>query len=430
MAATVVNCVLEVGLIACVWAAALGIGGTETFTFAAVQCALFVLLVVLLWTGSRRDLPWRVPLLLGGWVGAQWLLLAGDGYSARAHLPRLVAYLAGFIIAAHLSARRGARAHLTAAIVLLALVEAAIGLAQYLAGWQQIYHLQKVFYTAHASGTYVNPNHFAGLLAMAIPLSFADAVGGWERYARNGPEGEERGASPARAVLFSFLTALLFVAVLFSRSRGGLLAAAVGLAATGALWQRASRRRREAALVVGVFLATAAALGAWIGLEPVVERYETTSRDLVARTAVWRDTLKLVAERPLAGAGFGSFGDVYPRVQTAHLAFSVDHAHNDYLQMAAELGVPAAALLVASWIFLTVRGARAALARSATISQRVQSAGAVGGAAALLAHASLDFNLQLPANALVFAVLLGMLAARRGGAPGEAVNPAAPGERR
>lgn len=430
MAAALANRVLETGLMACVWAAALGIGGTETFTFAAVQFALFVLFVVLLWTGSGSDLRWRLPLLLAGWVTAQWLLLAGDGYSARVHLPRLIAYLAAFLIAAHLSTRRDVRERLTAAIVLLALVEAAIGLTQYLAGWQQIYHLQKVFYTAHASGTYVNPNHFAGLVAMALPLALAAALGGWEHYARGAPKGDGRGASSARVALFSFLTALLFLAVLFSRSRGGLLAAAAGLAATGALWLGGSRRRREAALAVGVFLATAAALGAWIGLEPVLERYETTGRDIVARTAVWRDTLKLIAERPLAGAGFGSFGDVYPRVQTAHLAFAVDHAHNDYLQLAAELGVPAAALLVASWVFLTARGARAALARSATTSERVESAGAVGGAAALLAHSFLDFNLQLPANALVFAVLLGMLAARRGGEPGDTVSPGAPGERR
>lgn len=429
MAAALPDRVLEAGLIACVWAAALGIGGTETFTFTAVQVALFALLVVLLWSEDLTTLHWELPLLLAGWVTAQWLLLAGDGYSARAHLPRLIAYLAAFLIAARLCARRDARARLAAAIVLLALVEAAIGLAQYLAGWQQIYHLQKVFYTAHASGTYVNPNHFAGLVAMALPLAFSAALGGWERYAPRVPNGEGRGVSPARAALFSFLTALLLVAVLFSRSRGGLLAAAAGLAATGALWLGASRRRRAAALAVGVFLATAAALGAWVGLEPVVERYETTGRDIVARTAVWRDALELVAVRPLAGTGFGSFGDVYPRVQTAHLAFTVDHAHNDYLQLAVELGVPAAALFVASWIYLTAHGARAALARSATTSQRVQLAGAVGGAAALLAHALLDFNLQLPANALVFAVLLGMLAARRGGEPGGSVNPAAPGER-
>jgi O-antigen ligase len=423
------NRVLEAGLIASVWSAALGIGGTETFTFAAVQFALFALLAVLLWMGSRWQLPWRVPLLLAVWVAMQWGLLVGDGYSARAHLPRLVAYLAAFLIAAHLSATRRVRARLAAAIVLLALVEAAMGLAQYLAGWQQIYHLQKVFYTAHASGTYVNPNHFAGLLAMALPLALAAALGGWERYARGARESEDRETSPARAALLSFLTALLFVAVLYSRSRGGLLAATAGLVATGAVWLAASRRRREAALAVGVFLAAAAALGAWVGLEPVVERYETTGRDLVARTAVWRDTLALVAERPLAGAGFGSFGEVYPRVQTAHLEFTVDHAHNDYLQMAAELGVPAAALLAASWIFLVRRGLRAALTDSATTSQRVFSAGSAGGVVALLAHAFLDFNLQLPANALVFAVLLGMLAARPGGEPVHQFSPGVPAAR-
>lgn len=422
------NRVLELGLIACVWAAALGIGGTETFTFASVQIALFALLLVLLWSGTLAALPWKVPLLLAGWVAAQWLLLAGEGYSARAHLPRLLAYLAAFLIAAHLSARCGARGRLAAAIVLLALVEAAMGLAQYLAGWQQIYHLQKVFYTAHASGTYVNPNHFAGLLAMALPLAFAGALAGWERRERGGPEDETHGASPARAVLLTFLTALLFLAILFSRSRGGLLAAGGGLAVTGAIWLAASRRRRESAIIVSVFLAVAASLAAWVGLDPVIERYQTAGRDLVARTAVWRDTLALIAERPLAGSGFGSFGEVYPRVQTAHPAFTVDHAHNDYLQLAVELGVPAAALLAASWMFLTARGARAALARSAALSRRAQLAGAVGGAAALLAHAVLDFNLQLPANALVFAVLLGMLAARPGADPAAPLNRAAPGE--
>lgn len=400
---------VEAGLIVCLWAAALGIGGTEPFTLAAVQMVLFGVLVALLWRPGSAALPWLVPGLLVGWVGAQWLLLAADGYSARAHLPRLVAYLAAFLAAAHLSRVRSAPTRLAAALVLLALVEAVAGLVQYLAGWQQIYHLKKAHYTAHATGTYVNPNHFAGLLAMTMPLAFAAALAAWERLAR--PEGDcrHREPFPAQAVAFSFLTALLFLAVLFSRSRGGLLAAGAGLVLTGAVWLAGSRRPAPAAAAAAALLLATAAMGMWIGLEPVAERYETASRDVGERLAVWRDALRLISERPLTGSGFGSFGDVYPRVQTAHLAFTVPHAHNDYLQLATELGVPAAALLGAAWIMLVGRVARAATAGSKTTTDRALAAGVLGGVAAMLFHALLDFNLQMPANALVFAALLGML---------------------
>ncbi len=54
---------------------------------------------------------------------------------------------------------------------------------QYLTGWQQIASYKKVVYTMVATGTYINPNHFAGLLEMALPLTFSWSLWEFERLA-------------------------------------------------------------------------------------------------------------------------------------------------------------------------------------------------------------------------------------------------------
>jgi O-antigen ligase len=124
---------------------------------------------------------------------------------------------------------------------------------------------------------------------------------------------------------------------------------------------------------------------------------------------VWADTLRLIRERPL-GAGLGAFEAAYTKVQTVDVNARVDYAHNDYLQLAAELG-PVAALLF--WAMIFALGARTLRASWTAASPARQSIalGATGALAALLLHSLTDFNLYIPANALVFSVVLGLCSA-------------------
>jgi len=87
----------------------------------------------------------------------------------------------------------------------------------------------------------------------------------------------------------------------------------------------------------------------------------------------------------------------------------VNHAHNDYLEVASDLGIPAAALFFGSTGALLVRVARKAVSSEVSF-ERAMALGCLGSIAAILLHSLTDFNLYIPANALVFSLILGLAA--------------------
>ncbi len=115
----------------------------------------------------------------------------------------------------------------------------------------------------------------------------------------------------------------------------------------------------------------------------------------------------MIREHPVWGTGPGSFEDAYTLVQTADLEERMDHAHNDYLEFAEEWGIPAAALLfgLVGWVY-----ARGVLEfwRGRPSEECMLLLGCCGSLLALLVHSIADFNLHIPANAFLFAALLGL----------------------
>jgi len=162
-----------------------------------------------------------------------------------------------------------------------------------------------------------------------------------------------------------------------------------------------------------LFFFCAAGTAAWLGAAPVVRHFQALSHDdplergSEGRLSLWSDSLRLIRERPWTGFGLGCFEFAFTHVQSVELNYTVDHAHNDYLEFAAGLGIPAAAAL-----FLMLFVAEARILSASLLSRsglaRAHALGAFAGVSALLIHGFADFNLQIPANALVFSVLLGL----------------------
>jgi len=149
----------------------------------------------------------------------------------------------------------------------------------------------------------------------------------------------------------------------------------------------------------------------WIGLDPVVKRFELISpggtENPYSRFSIWKQADGIVRDYPAAGTGFGTFPVAFRRYQTSLLELQVDHAHNDFLEVATDTGIAGAVLLFVPILCLLVKmilayaGARNPYRRSVLLA-------CTGSAAALLLHSTMDFNLQIPANALLFAIVLGM----------------------
>jgi O-antigen ligase len=143
----------------------------------------------------------------------------------------------------------------------------------------------------------------------------------------------------------------------------------------------------------------------------VISRFETLKpsalEDPSGRLAIWKQANGIIRDYPAVGTGLGTFVVAFRRYQTTSLDFLVDHAHNDYLEVTTDTGILGAALLFIPIMGLLIRmilayaGARSAYRRSVLLA-------CIGGTAALLIHSATDFNLQVPANALLFAVVLGI----------------------
>jgi O-antigen ligase len=206
---------------------------------------------------------------------------------------------------------------------------------------------------------------------------------------------------------------MLSLALVFSFSRMGLISMLASLGIMAAVvWAGRSGGALPATLII-LLIASSVAAAAWVGVGPVVKHFEELSHDdplaqaSEGRLALWKDTLELIREHSWAGSGLGTFEFAFTRVQSHELAYTVDHAHNDYLEFSAELGIPAAAFLFLAFLGISARTLRASrLARSSRT--RALALGTLAGVSALLVHSFADFNLHIPANALVFSVLLGM----------------------
>jgi O-antigen ligase len=148
--------------------------------------------------------------------------------------------------------------------------------------------------------------------------------------------------------------------------------------------------------------------------DPLIARYAALapagaiSSDM--RTGMWRDALGVIKAFPLSGCGLGAYGSCFPRFQVVAPMTTIDFAHNDYLQYLAELGAPAflAGLLFMLGIFR--RAVRSAMNESSD-DRRYVALACAGSFAAIGMHSLVDFNLYIPANAMLLAWIAGIAAA-------------------
>jgi O-antigen ligase len=160
-----------------------------------------------------------------------------------------------------------------------------------------------------------------------------------------------------------------------------------------------------------------------MGFQDILSRFDILGKDAPGRLEIWEDTWRLIQDHWLTGTGLGTFAEAI-RVYQSHLTdkFDIVHAHNDYLELAGELGVPVAATMVIlvwgywwacarellrkSGMGVQARGERAAAEAERKENRRLLALGALAGGAAFLWHSWVDFNWQIPANQLYFIVLL------------------------
>ncbi len=206
---------------------------------------------------------------------------------------------------------------------------------------------------------------------------------------------------------------ICFFALLLTGSRGGLICSCLGLVFAIILMAADGKRLRfwqvmlSAGLAIGVTLVLLSRLGR-IASEGLFDD---------GRWSVYGYCLEAIRQRPLLGAGLGTFADLFPSLRPADFpSWGVwDHAHSTVLEIAVEMGVPVAGMIV-----LAALASLLLLARSTVKSDGATrgSLAAVTGIAALsYLHSTIDFSLQIPGYLIPFGILLGCGLARASSSP-------------
>ncbi len=332
-----------------------------------------------------------------------------DPVAGRESIVRLVTYACVFWLAFQYCRDARCAWYVLRAVAIGSACYALYGLAVVFSGAEVILWFPKTEFLDAVTATFVNPNSFAtyagiGLLCTAAVLSdrSGDAAGPFGIRERLRFLIDE--FVPRNAVVLA-CGMVLASALLLSLSRGGAAAAALGLVAfvglraagRGVGWGSLTRR------FVGPVLAGAALL-ILVG-EGLERRLWDIGADWEKRWQIYSLTVKAVDDAPLVGTGLGTYASVYRSHRTEEIRRGVRKAHNDYLELALELGVPAAVLLVFAMAKLGLGCAGGVRAR-----HRDAALPAVGAASCTLvgAHALVDFSLQIPAVAVTFALVLGV----------------------
>ena len=377
--------------------------------------------VVAVSRANSFELSSRSPLASTPTRGPEWLPLSVNPYVTHNELLKAIAYASAFLLVSGCLRSPACARRMSYCIIVIGAGVACLGLYQHFAWGKKIYGFWESRFGSVPFGPYVNRNHFAGYMAMVLPLAFSQffvyLIPSWPHGRRSGSPGlgrESRGSVGLGALTagLCLIAAVVMVAALFaSASRGGVMAflAGAGVFVATVLAKRSGLK----ALVVSTLVVSAFVLvGLAIGGAELLLRFDHTvmSPDQAgSRPSLWLHTIRIWLDFPVFGVGLGCFRYMFPLYKAAYIGdLDFLRSHCDYLQALSDVGVLGLLLVLAFLASILVPALRA-IADADLTRQTWALVGAVAGCAAMLAHSLVDFNLQIPANAFLFVVILGLI---------------------
>jgi O-antigen ligase len=327
-------------------------------------------------------------------------------------LLKSISYVLLFVLILLVVNRRKRLRWLAYTLVLSGLFQAVYGSLMTLSGLEYGFFIQKIHNLGLTTGTFINRNHLAGYLEMCLAVGIGLLIA----------QLSDSTSTTWRQRLRSFFNwllsdkmrlrlylAIMVIALVLTRSRMGNTAFFASLLIAGVIGLVLSRHATRATIILLVSLIVIDMLivGAWFGIDKVADRLKQTSFASEQRDEVDIYTIPYWQDYLWTGSGLGTFAYTFPSYQEEDVTGFFDHAHNDYLEFGAETGI-IGVLLIGISVILSLIIALLALYRRRDPLCRGIAFSVVMAITAILIHSFVDFNLQIPANAATFMVILAM----------------------
>ncbi|MEW6156065.1 MAG: O-antigen ligase family protein [Verrucomicrobiota bacterium] len=410
----------------------LATGAVRTLEFLIIQgltVLVLVLWIIRFWVRTSYRFLWP-PIY--------WAVLAFVGYAivryqyadieyvARQELIRILIY--AFLFGAILDNlnRQESVQLISKVLVFLAMAISVYALYQFLTGSEKVWHfIRPSNYTGRGSGTYICPNHLAGLLEMVLPLALALLFLGRDK--------------PVMKVLLGYAALVILAGLGVTLSRAGWVSAAAGLLVFFGV-VLTQRGHRIPAIVFFVLVVAGGYFfvnKAFQAQRRVQAIYTESGRIADIRVYIWESATDIWRTHFWFGGGPGHFDFHFRRHRppSHEMQFRAEHVHNDYLHTLVDYGVVGLALIGGALALLSVgvvktwKFVRRQNDLNTKPSKRsTMVVGAACGLIALAVHSLVDFNMHIPANAIIAITLMAILTGHlRYATESYWVNPRLPG---
>ncbi len=405
--------ILVIVLFILVWAP-LAFGGMSPSTFLVIQgltVAALALWMVRFWVQRPFRLFWP-PIC---WAALAFLLYAlarcrvvEVEYAGRQQLIHTLVYGALFFVALNNLNRRDSATLVSLTLIAVGFALSLFAIFQFAKHYPLIWGVEReALYLGRGSGTFINPNHLAGYLCLTMPLALA-----FTAISR---------LSATFKVLLAYGAIIMLAGIVVSVSRGGILAAIIGLVVFCAVLLLHPDFWRRALLLLCIL--TALGAGAATQFESVQRRFdEAVKGDKVedSRQSYWAAAWQLFDHNPAWGVGPGHFDIEFPSVRPWSVQSRPQFVHNDYLNTLCEWGIVGMSLIAAAcgllcWsIFRFWQSERPSShsTRPRFSDRTAFVVGAAVGVMAVMLHCVVEFNMQIAAEAVTAITLMALLTAQ------------------
>lgn len=388
---------LEAGLLAFILFASVCFGAVHRWAFMSASAWIFMLLVF--YPGAvfcLRDLPriFVFPMTaVFSWIVIQFFWVSP---CPQATLSKGILWVTGTLV--FLLTQVLSRNQLIRMMVVLGIagaIQTIYGMFEVVSGREMVLWQAKGVHAGYVTGTFMNRNHFAGFMELVtgIQLGLSLRFFHKKQYVLGG--------------LGILMLAVTLAGIVQSGSRLGLLGLSISIFIYTLMLMQKSLRSR---MFFILFLILSALIALYSGWEIVRARFgelEDQWMTLEGRLTAWQSAAGLIRDRWATGIGLGNFKWIFPAYQSPELIQGWHYLHQDYLELAAELGLPAFVLFLASLIFLGVHCLQKA--DRSDLSSFALVWGAMIGLTALSIHGFFDFNFAIPSNAWVFFFIFGAI---------------------